>query len=329
MSAARRQLQLLANPFLNNGAEPKIPDGMCSSSMGIRQQAATEFTQYDEYLDIVFWPGLASGCMVIGQTGGADGKGVRADMEYTGTTICEVPVDEFGTKLVFQKFNKVSRWRIVSQGAKISLTNNADDNDGWFEAIRFVPPNDEGKMYLVNNILDPGTNLADNCHLGPDQSIWDLHGNTSLVSHPSFITGKLRDIHRYNWNLHHFENSFDFTNCQHKYTLSLATDKTAIPAGKALDANGFKYRAFDENEANADFVNSFIDRKMDAILVRIHGKGKKKHSSCQHIRNTNQGFDPRRSQPRGHSLPRRDTGKIPDRISDRGHSPTTGHTSTK
>lgn len=267
---AGRQAAVMVNPFSQKTTDPKIPDGNCTHSIGQRLQSASQVTQYDDYMDILIYPGLQAGVTVLGCTDAAGTATARKDFYYQShvklnrTSATTNPVD------YTQALNRVSRWRMVSQGVQLSLTNNADDNDGWFEAIRFVPPEDETSLTSWEDpepIGVPGSIITPNQRIiVPDNTLFGVRPKTSLVNHPSYCTGKVRDLHRYIWRLNHFDNSHDFNRIDLTYKL--------YEGGASPDSpSGFTNNLIEENAANDEISGNFIDRRRDAIFIRIHGRG--------------------------------------------------------
>jgi hypothetical protein len=159
---------------------------------------------------------------------------------------------------------KVNQWRIVSQGLKISLINNATSNQGWYEAVRITLPK-ESDQWNFNFPLDtrgPG----DNQKLYPGRptggciggSVFQAqptaaggllatgiaqlpHSPASLSDisvHPSYVTGKLRDIHK------------------HIFTLRPNTDD-------------HEFQSIADGDIRSN-PSAFVDSSFDAIYIRLH-----------------------------------------------------------
>jgi len=100
--------------------------------------------------------------------------------------------------------NAISEWRVVSQGLKITLTNNSDENDGSFEAIRLRWSAGERSM----------TNQTGQVPLPGTLAYTNLFQSTviasNFVEHPTYTTGKLRDIHRHTFQLRPTTDDHDF-----------------------------------------------------------------------------------------------------------------------
>lgn len=182
------------NPFSTATTNPKIPDGKAYSSCGIRLQSVTEFTNDStEAMDILLFPGLSNG--VVLQNNTALGM---AHMPYKD----HGRWDEFNTSQVNAPIHK---WRVVSQALKISLINNSDENDGWFEAIRVQGSMDSGFAGVLDTTTSPNSR-----YIGGVDTTMPAISSNNLVEHPTYVTGKLRDIHRYMFHLMPQGNDHEF-----------------------------------------------------------------------------------------------------------------------
>jgi hypothetical protein len=78
---------------------------------------------------------------------------------------------------------KLAKWRIVSTGLKINLINSSEYNDGYFEAIRI-------SMGQENTAHDEDALRTElNAAIGVN--------NSQMIDQPSYVTGKLKDIHKF------------------------------------------------------------------------------------------------------------------------------------
>jgi len=231
-SSAAKQMSVYYDPFSTATTNPKIPDGKSYSSAGQRLQAVTEVS-VNNTMDIVLFPGLNSGLSYT--DGGEEGY---ATVPFTNHAPINAVSGADG-KVYFNQTpgNAISEWRVVSQGLKITLTNNSDENDGWFEAIRLRWSAGERSM----------TNQTGQVPLPGSLAYTNLFQSTviasNFVEHPTYTTGKLRDIHRHTFQLRPTTDDHDF---QH------------------IESTG---------AGNDDIVyKSLFDDSMDIILVRIHGR---------------------------------------------------------
>lgn len=227
-SPLQDQLSTYFNPFSTRTTNPKIPDGKCHLSSGLRLQSVTEFiNDATGTMDFLLIPGLKTGALVTNTTSATGNMNYtnHADMGGAGDLVQGSGVGE----------PPVNKWRIVSQAIKFTLVNNSDENDGWWEAIRVSVANNTTAFAAdANGFYTSASGLP-----GVDET------STSLVEHPSYITGKLRDIHRFHFQLKPHTDDHDFV------TLPRTIPQATYEVGA---------------------TSPLIDESMDAIYIRIHGR---------------------------------------------------------
>jgi len=166
--------------------------------------------------------------------------------------------------------SNVTKWRVVSSGLKVALLNNAHDNDGWFECARIqvslghedytrydaatglvadVPSNGENRF--IAPILSRNANTNACSVFGVD--------STKLTELSSYRTGKLRDIHKYNFTLAN-------TASGGKHDWVKMTE--AYPV---VNGTGSFYSQF-AGVDNSEFIEANRDPGMDVMIVRLHGR---------------------------------------------------------
>lgn len=219
------------NPFSTATTNPKILDNKVYASTGIRLQAVTEITNdATGTVDILLFPGLGNGVVV------------QSSLEAGATGTC-MPYQAHGrwSESGFPKTMigaPIHKWRIVSQAMKLTLVNNSDENDGWFEAIRVQGSADSDFQNVVQASAGEGS------FIGQTNGTLPAAGsNAQMVEHPTYCTGKLRDIHRYMFHL--------------------------MPQG-----NDHEFNILPRSCENAEeFCNANIDNESyDMVFIRIHGR---------------------------------------------------------
>lgn len=230
-------LAVYHNPFSVATTNPKIPDGKVYASTGLRLQAVAEVVNDGtESMDILLFPGLSNGLTVSSSTGGTPAGTpwsipYKAHGRFSQTTT--YPLEQLGT-------TPIHKWRLVSQGLKITLINNSDENDGWFEAIR-IQGNADGGFKPTLSANEPA---GSGSYIGAGGSTTlPAVQDTNLVEHPTYVTGKLRDIHKYLFHLMPQGNDHDFTIIS-------------------------KSQGSDEEFANACLDNE----SFDMVFIRVHGR---------------------------------------------------------
>lgn len=225
------------NPF-SAGNAPKIPDGKCVQSLGVKKNATIpyDFVAEQTTVDIVLMPGLNNPLFMLGKKAdktktasskyGFASPNTRYTLEgFDATT----GVPGANAKSVQKADHEVAKWRLVSGGLKIQSLTDCDDDGAWFEAFRFSPQ-------AANDLFAPK---------GLDETVWvepkdDLFGNAqldSLSEKGNYFAGKLNQLGRYPMKLNEVNASHDFVNC-----------------------------------ANIVALEQALDMNMDFLYIRIHGK---------------------------------------------------------
>lgn len=221
MSTDAAQVAILVDPF-SLVSQPKLWDGKKSSSSGIRLRATGELTLDQAgptYLCVV--PGHST-CLAW-QTAPATDYFNLPFRGHLGTA-----VDRGNVKLA----------RIVSCGLRLTMINNSDQNEGYWEAARIsVQPSDftvdvaSGALrYKLTQPSDPllvGTGLAGSNPVP----------NIVLSNHLTYQSGKLRDLENVQFKLNSVDNEHDFA-----------------PIYEPPSAD------------------MFLDQSFDMILIKLHGR---------------------------------------------------------
>lgn len=248
------QLAIMRNPFSLATACPKIPDGRASMSVGHKMQNVQEIAEaLDGPLYITLYPGISSGvqwqtgsALTNGRLGYAYGHGLWAE-GYTnvGATTTQ--------GICTQVNDQIVDWRIVSQGLKLCLTNNSDQNDGWFEAVRLRVAHDPSHFYFVGSNPPTATTsnyVAPKVEANPDTSFLGSAPST-WVENATYRTGKLRDIHKTAFILKPEASKHEFQHLEQTYLIESA----GVPT-----SNGYDKLLIDN-----------LDQTYDIIVIRIHG----------------------------------------------------------
>lgn len=233
--------QLLYNPFAKTNTPPKIADGREFLSSGIRLQAVDEISCTVSTAKPTFYiaviPGLSNGVFAW-QDGETTQKILPYKNHFVGTAVAgsgTPPGAATGTQTNDQT---IAKWRLVSQGIRFQLLNNSDENEGWFEMIRYQLYPSKISLSLENATAAPSTmavvRSGNNFLPG-----FDPTSTATLCEHPTYTTGKLRHMNRMIFK--HFANTGD-----HDF----------IPVPTVLDMT---------NDAN-----KLVDLSFDCLLFKIH-----------------------------------------------------------
>lgn len=190
--------EVAVNPFAKVSFGARIPDGKAATSVGTRVQQRKSVKQgTGDNMTVFLYPGINCCAGVVGCEGSPVFLSNATHTGLTGTTTYTQSEATF-----------INKWRTVSCGMNISLINNSDGDEGWFEAIR-LSPNSTAKPGLGADggvsfaKFDPAaTAVYPGCKLD----------STNLVHQPSYVSGKLRDIHKYLFALNPHAGDHDFNN---------------------------------------------------------------------------------------------------------------------
>lgn len=264
----------IVNPFDKGALGAKIPDGKATVSNTMRVQTVRQLTlstnaNLESYL--VLHAGLFTNAwgknMLCSSAPLNAGNAITyensIDMYYTGS-------GDSTSNILVQSKENCNKWRVVSQGTVMTLVNNADENDGWFEAIRVDPTwsreDDYDKLTVaaVPTNGNPGlTTQTAASRAAPgllgaaplDETFGDveipfIQTSAEWANHPTYITGKIRDIHMYSFNLNPTQTDHDFID---------------IP-------NASAYAYAENSRAQAAVIESGFDKSWDCIAIRFHGR---------------------------------------------------------
>jgi len=302
-SAGKGSLAVFKNPFSQAELQPVIPDGKAVTSAGQRLQNVSQI-EFDTEGSVtcMLFPGLGAGTTWwndkgTGLTGGTTAVTTHHQC-YTQHGGWVGPPhttgDATNTSPTYVRYLKqvsaggvINAWRLVSQGLRISLVNNSDQNDGWWEAIRCTPSKDPGQYSFANSSLT--LNWIPSTGTGTDETPGDARICASVscllqtysgnwVDNPAYITGKLRDLHKHVFCLHPTNTDHDFCALKPDFNVAsegLKHDATRLDTEGSDGALGDGKVGYSVNKADADMtdlVNGNIDFGYDVILIRIHGR---------------------------------------------------------
>lgn len=259
MSAAAH-CAVIRNPFSTAVANAKIPDGSVALSTSCRYSVSTTVSDVDGTIDLLLTGGLYSGLTVLTTPVASNNK--QNNFTFGTNSRTWTHVRSAQENQITQGQGVPNQYRIVSQGLRISLINNSQDNDGWFEAIRCTPSNSYSDWGIAESVASPaepatiapvlnryeGNGLADSSLFDTTQTNWAMN--------PSYIAGKARDLSKHNFILHRQENN-NFIEIPTVSTLTTEDPK----AGIATSPRPFA--------ATNDMTPWWVDKQMDSILIRI------------------------------------------------------------
>lgn len=275
MSAAAH-CAVIRNPFSTAVANAKIPDGSVALSTTCKYSVSSTISDTTGSVNILLAGGLYCGLSALVTTS-APGATTRVfrqqNFQYAvPTRLPSLPVasgdGSAATPFVYnvdQNQMVPNQYRIVSQGLRISLINNSQDNDGWFEAIRCSPSNSYTDWGIVPAVTAAAGVEAETSTIAPVLDRYEGNGDagSNLFSqglnnwamNPSYIAGKARDLYKHNFILHRQENN-DFIEIPQDCQLFASTATTTTTSPRPLTGTN-------------SITPWWVDKQMDSILIRI------------------------------------------------------------
>ena len=275
------------NAFCIDTNQPRFPDGRASESTGLRFMSNQELEYtVNGTMEICLFPGLNT-CLTIrnanskllGQTGSVENAYATKLQGVNQNVIGQIVQDGSTLRFTQNSNTNVAKWRGVSYGMFFQTVNNADENDGWWEAIRIQPSQNISEYGFTYD----STATADQpLHLWHD--IPDVGGD--CVNQISYSSGVIRNLGQYLFQLNHEVGERDFVDMNDDFRLELGTTPLSNQGGIPLDANkvspdnigvarylggrlpelpGVSTRLKDEA------ISQFLDSGFDCIYLRIHG----------------------------------------------------------
>lgn len=275
---------VVRNPFSTAVTHAKLPDGAVSMSSSCRYSMSYDISDQSGYVDILLVPGFNAPIVTRQAAGSGQTTAPLYALRTVSTRGYNVPsrhttieFDNTNTPTLATVRHNAStpnQYRVVSQGLRVSMINNSQDNDGWFEAIRINPSYSNtdfgivdqttaniGKIYPIPSVFENGIAGID----GVSGTSFD-NNRVDLSMNPSYIAGKLRDIHKHTFFLHRNENN-DFIEIPQVSTLPVAK-VAATGSGSATTGNG----EFFQIGASQTTDSWWLDNHMDAILIRCRAQ---------------------------------------------------------
>lgn len=300
-------LENLYNPFSVKYLNPKWPDGNIDYSYG-QQHVSRNITEGKNQLHF-FYPGLI-GHVTSYILPNADANGIYAEGTTQNAVACHLSQDYYlfplQSNLVTNTVDPTNTiqhwyiyqnstdtlvnwysWRPVSFGLKFYLYSADDDNDGWFEAIRTTNKDMYNLSFYADTQEEPGTTTFSTVSregsptmsqgaFGPTTDTFDEWCKTKdWTLNPSYCNGKLKDIHKYNFQLNPIggDNSPIIAEPTKTFTSSFLR-KNSISGN--FTRNEFMPENIDAPDAAAQILPEYknltvYSHNFDCIVIRVHG----------------------------------------------------------
>ena len=225
-------VKISLNPFAATASAAKIPDGKALVSSSQRFQTRSELQiGASGQMDVILFPGL-NNCVTI--FGGVNNAAAAENINMA-----------FGNHGFFQQTGnpatltqpnatKIERWRTVCAGLSLKVVNASDDNNGWFEAVRFTRASNDRFPFInaggTGNVFPGTVNAA--------QFTQIFTAGSNLVENPTYSTGTIRELN--------------------------ATLFRLMPQMES--------REFQSVGTEAVGTSPLVDGSFDLIFIRIHGR---------------------------------------------------------
>ncbi|BBE21063.1 putative structure protein [Chaetoceros tenuissimus DNA virus SS12-43V] len=288
MATAKQALAYL-HPMAGTGIRPKIHGDSSQLSIGVSNKYVTQYDsdniQRGETIDIILYPGLNGGmvtnCYVDTNPKDPNGlptSGPMSDLQFgngyclghnehgNGLQNTAVPVND--APLQIWNNTDITSWRQVSFGAKLQLLNTDETNDGWFEAVRFKMSQDNRQMCITSDTANTGNiNIDDYWFVHPKLGFMKRELDEFMVQEPSYMRGRLKDIHNFHFNLKHFDGDHP---CQMIPSRIALEDMVWNDLRTGVIENSAATGLFSDGGHLNDSISNFNYKTMDCIYIKIH-----------------------------------------------------------
>lgn len=280
-SEVHNQLEVFHYPFSRATQQPKIPDGKTVESLGYRASRTTEIVNEEkdnaegaQVIHILLFAGMNAGLLcqnVLGApldtVGNRNYLVIGAEDANSPSWVQTTPATGASGIAALDNYHS---WRVVSTGARFSLLNPDEENDGWWEAVRITEEHRSEDWYLTT--LNLSQNTSGNGVLAPVELLNKIDSMDMSIER-SYCTGLLRDIENYEFSLNGVQDHHDFRKMKDRITLE--SDLTA-PAGTAdyiadsADFDAYQARLVAGRDNCYDLIDNYVDNGYDMIYIRVH-----------------------------------------------------------
>lgn len=262
----RDSLHMLHDPFSDRTNQPKIPDGKINDSLGLSSTNVFELSAATTEVHMLLYAGCNS-CLIAQNVEQQDAlrnyyvpkiSSSGESLIWIGADTTIPSVNDF-TVASNQEYGM---WRTVSTGLQLKLLNPAEEDDGWWEAVRISP--DETATYWEMSTFENGLGAADRTNAGclVPYGILNQYVGKPLSNDNTYSTGLLRDLHEVQFELHGRKDYHDFKLRRNGVRLEGGVYEVDTTANVA----NFTSAEDDVHE----LIQNFADESMDMIYLRFH-----------------------------------------------------------
>lgn len=266
------------NPFSDGPQAPKLMDGQAAKSHGLRLSKTFELDLLTGATShMILYPGHKNICVYTTQsllgTNNFEAQLSRVEISpfYNGGYTLDTDSNTWPLMTPVSD-EELAAWRTVSCGARFALLNNNDENEGWFEAIRYVPKFDRT---LHGIYQDPVASDDGVGHWIPGPGDWLNLSNADMPMDSTYTCDTLRNLGKYIFQTKDVQKSHPFVPVA---PLSIATTTTYTAWNTDADTAGRIGKQFGSNTSSTasmqtvdDFSNCW-DTSQDLIYIRFHGR---------------------------------------------------------
>ena len=172
------------------------------------------------------------------------------------------PPNSTTTAVQMRNQQKISKWRNLSTAMKVTLLNNEEENDGWFELIRTNRATsiaDYDLWPVSNTVMNSGNQIV--AVLAPSGG--EKLDSVELVNDSSYVAGKLSELKNHTWQLKRTNDTSEFINMEQKYATYAAMERNV----------NARYLSLEENDSLQPTMHRhLVDPDFDEITLIIHGR---------------------------------------------------------
>lgn len=256
------QLHVYHNPFAGHTAQPKIPDGKATHSLGFSTQAVEEIRNRsgENVIHMLLYPGMNS-ALVVSNVAESDFDRTYYVPQFLRSNAVRWQESISGGTNNVTMDDGYAKWRVVSCGLQLKLLNSVEEDDGWWESCRVnesVNPTDWLLTTTANGNL---ASVPTNGTLAP-AGLMNALATRQIANDPTYMTGLLRDLNRLQFECHPVTDNHDFTVMKDR--MQLPTPDISYNASR----NDMTFNAGTPRVYN--IIENFIDFSHDMVYVRLH-----------------------------------------------------------
>lgn len=283
---AKKTLMGVLNPFSSSSDGVRLPDGAVTHSLPNKHRVTNEIKSVAggaSDIHVLLYANMHGGMSwtnVDPNTPGVTKLSNITSYRYSNAGEHQVADYEPTTggsfeKVVINNAGDIAKWRNITTALKLTLTNQQERNDGWFEACRVNLVADmEHYNVGTTNSGDDLTAIWNNIQLLPNELLFANLDGQNLAEQPGYVVGSLRDIHKHQFQLSQVARDNEFLNQEEHYNMehtASALDLSDFSAVAPADLwDTFNMQLEPGSRGGKAFFNATYDRAFDMVYIRIH-----------------------------------------------------------